>query len=1467
MKHLNNIVKVLLLLLFTATHFAAHAYDFYASAPSGQRLYFNILSDSTVEVTYPRYNNGSYYYATSRPTGSLVIPATITNSSTQYRVVAIGSNAFRWCSGLTAVTIPSSVTVIGDGAFNHCTGVTAITVPDSVISIGVGTFQSCTGLQTVQLGSALNIIGNVAFDGCSNIQAINIPDSVTMLGNWAFSNCTGLHTIRLGASLSQIPYNAFSGCNNIHTIQYDAVNAVCSYMTSSGYMSSLPLSSLTRLEIGNHVQSIQPYTFLNASNLDTVIIGLHLATIHDHAFQGCGNVRYLAYNAILCSDSSFSAVPSSTAGFSPFTHLSTLVLGDSVQRIPNYAFANQSLLASLSLPSSLLSIGSGAFQNCSRLSTTISFPDNLLTVEPDAFRNCDSLFFLNTGNSSAPISANAFNGCDRLFQITIGPNTPSIADSAFHNCPRLTSVTLGSSLASIGANAFSQCVRLATPAFPDSLVSIADEAFYGCSLLGGHITFPATIATIGHNAFSNTAALSVIEMLGSVPPAIYANSFASATSATSVRVPCGAVMAYMMADYWNDFANLSEAIPYRLSLSVNNSAWGSVAVVQQPTCSSPVTSIQATANADYHFIHWNDGVATNPRNVTLSSDTSFIAIFVSDNSYITVTCNDSTRGSVSGSGLYTYNDTVVLTATPFPNYHFQSWSDGNTSNPRYVFASQDSTFTAIFLSNNSTITVLNNNPGMGTVSGGGDYYYQDQIVISATPFAGHHFTTWNDGVTTNPRTVLVSQDSTFVASFAINTYTVSALANNPSMGTVTGGGNYAYLTSVELTATASQGHHFVQWSDSVLSNPRSLQVVSDTAFIAQFAPNSYTVTVTSADTTLGTVSGSGTYNYGNTANLFASPHYGCHFVQWSDGNPDNPRALTVTGNISLTAQFAVNTYTLTVSSSDNTMGTVSGGGSYTHNTTVYISAQPNYGYHFVHWDDSVTTNPRQIVVTANAAYTAIFAYNSFSVTATSGNAAYGTVSGSGNYNYGTTATLTATPFYGYHFVQWNDGNTENPRTIVVTADTAYSATFAINNYTVTLSSNSPTAGSVTGSGTYYYQTVVTLSAQPADHYHFSHWSDGNTANPRTLTVTADTLLTALFYPDTHLVLALPADTLRGFVSGAVPTAYGSNAVLTAVPYNGYYFSSWSDGITQNPRTVFVVSDTAFTALFLPNIYSLQVSSADTLMGTATGSGLFDYMSQATLTATAMPHHYFVGWSDGVTTNPRRLTVTRDSTLVALFQEQPRYVLTVLSNNSLLGTATGTGLYYSGEEVTIFATPNPDAHALFQQWDDGVTANPRTVRVLDNNTYKALFALQTYYVNLTPNNPDMGAVYGGGEYEYGCQVTLQARPFPGYAFRSWSDGDTNLQRTVTVTRNITLQALFYNAVGISDVDTLAISVLTSGHDIAVQGAFGRAVTLYDIMGRRIASVSHAADTETLRAPASGVYLLQVQGLKPRKLIIR
>ncbi len=121
-----------LLLSFVALFFATTAlwaYDF----KSGD-LYYNITNatDLTVEVTYEeQWSEDNYKGLTS-----VTIPSTVTYNGTTYNVTSIGENAFRYCTGLTSVTIPNSVTSIGWYAFLDCTSLTSVTIPNSVTSIG-----------------------------------------------------------------------------------------------------------------------------------------------------------------------------------------------------------------------------------------------------------------------------------------------------------------------------------------------------------------------------------------------------------------------------------------------------------------------------------------------------------------------------------------------------------------------------------------------------------------------------------------------------------------------------------------------------------------------------------------------------------------------------------------------------------------------------------------------------------------------------------------------------------------------------------------------------------------------------------------------------------------------------------------------------------------------------------------------------------------------------------------------------------------------------------------------------------------------------------------------------------------------------------------------------------------------------------------------------------------------------------
>lgn len=284
------------------------------------------------------------------------------------------------------------------------------------------------------------------------------------------------------------------------------------------------------------------------------------------------------------------------------------------------------------------------------------------------------------------------------------------------------------------------------------------------------------------------------------------------------------------------------------------------------------------------------------------------------------------------------------------------------------------------------------------------------------------------------------------------------------------------------------------------------------------------------------------------------------FVEWSDGSTDNPRTDTnVTGDLSVTANFAIDIYTLNYYAGEG--GTLSGDTSqtveYDKNGTA-VEAIPNPGYHFVEWSDSNLDNPRiDYWVYCDIDVIAYFAIDTFSLDYSAGS--NGTVSGEQwqTVDYGTDGTeVEAIPDPGYHFVEWSDGSTENPRTDTnVTDDVEVTACFAIDTYTLNYAAGPN--GSISGdkSQTVDYEADGTEVEAVADAgYQFVNWSDGSTDNPRTdYDVTEHVAVTANF----SFLYTVTFDSQGG---SGVPDQFvvsGGKVDYPAAPTKaGVYFAGW-----------------------------------------------------------------------------------------------------------------------------------------------------------------------------------------------------------------------------------------------------------------------------------------------------------------------
>ncbi len=290
--------------------------------------------------------------------------------------------------------------------------------------------------------------------------------------------------------------------------------------------------------------------------------------------------------------------------------------------------------------------------------------------------------------------------------------------------------------------------------------------------------------------------------------------------------------------------------------------------------------------------------------------------------------------------------------------------------------------------------------------------------------------------------------------------TITVIADPTNGGTVTGGGTYEYNTLVTIIAEANEGYSFINWTKngSVVSTDSlyKFRVTESATYVAHFQVQSYQITAIVDPTDGGSVSGDGTYDYGETCTLTASPNEGFTFSEWKESDTvvgtDPILTFEVMSSRTFVAHFEPQqqTYTITANADPTDGGTINGSSTFTQTYTLgetcTLTASPTEGYNFSNW-----TENDEVVPDAGADYTfpadhnrdlvAHFESQIYTITTSQNDEDWGTVTGYGTYYYGDTAMLTAIPAEGYSFDHWDDNSTENPRYVMVTSDMSFTAFF------------------------------------------------------------------------------------------------------------------------------------------------------------------------------------------------------------------------------------------------------------------------------------------------------------------------------------------------------------------------------------------------------------------------------------------
>ncbi len=514
-------------------------------------------------------------------------------------VSSIGEAAFDHCTSMTSLTLPSSLTTIGKDAFSYCTGIETIVFPDNVSYIGRGAFAHCTSLEELNLPSGLatlyerenfaactslttvhfpvnetfHTIPYLCFDGCTNLVSADIPANVTNISQLAFRNC-GFTELPEGWGRKSITYGdqPFNGCPIISITFPDdwtsIPNNFCwgwkslrevhfgSGVTSVGSSAFRECTALTdgaKVVIPANVNSIGSHCFYQ-SGLTSLPSGINRAdiTLESYVFAKC---HFASVDV-----SNWTTIPQGC--FSECSSLTSAVFGSSLTSIKSYAFSNCSLLDTVSpLPASLNDMGSYCFSGTALSDipaglhdctfgehifegtpmTSITMPDGMTTVPAYMFASCASLTTVDL-NDVTTLGNFAFSGCSLLNSVT-APEVVTVGENAFYRNHALVSIELPS-VVTVKSNAFNESSHLET----------VD--------LGTHI------ATLGQDCFNNIQTMQAVYIRNGAAIVSLSTRFTSypAHPKPLIYVPEGLLDSYKGAAGWSNYREYFRGLDIVVSL-------------------------------------------------------------------------------------------------------------------------------------------------------------------------------------------------------------------------------------------------------------------------------------------------------------------------------------------------------------------------------------------------------------------------------------------------------------------------------------------------------------------------------------------------------------------------------------------------------------------------------------------------------------------------------------------------------------------------------------------------------------------------------------------------------------------------------------------------------------------------------------------------------------------------------------
>lgn len=432
------------------------------------------------------------------------------------------------------------VVAIADDAFNqnvanvgYAKWIRSVKLPDTIKTIGVRAFYGCSRVSAIEIPEGVTTIGEQAFRYCNSLTEINIPASVTSIGDIAFKQAGGAHLKAINVAEGNTAYKSVDGV----LLSADGKTLICYPTGKVGAPYEMPDTVET---IANDAFRGDPAGLFDGSTQDgthkliKIILSKNLKEIGDRAFEQTG----------LTSITITSDIKVGEYAFAGCKNLETVVFGEGVTEIPDYAFMNMENVVSVKLPSTLKKIGYRAFDRYG--ASSIDLPEGLEVISEEAFANAE-LTSVKIPSTVTTVGPRAFYSANKLKNVTFagGSKIETIGEYAFNHCTALASVSLPNSLKKLENGCFSSCPALTGIAVPSSVTEFGDFVFAGSGLT--EITLPDSIQKMGMATFRSCTKLTSVKMPKNLS-SLGTCTFEDCSVLTKADFPDGIKLSYVPED-------------------------------------------------------------------------------------------------------------------------------------------------------------------------------------------------------------------------------------------------------------------------------------------------------------------------------------------------------------------------------------------------------------------------------------------------------------------------------------------------------------------------------------------------------------------------------------------------------------------------------------------------------------------------------------------------------------------------------------------------------------------------------------------------------------------------------------------------------------------------------------------------------------------------------------------------------